>query len=116
METVNNYDYNPDAWMIVKITSPEDELHYRVFGVWRGSYLSGDSWKLNSGITKVEQNDKVYYFHGESGSIYKCDKKYWGTSGYGDQILSSFKEQLEKEGGALEIVPESTDPITIKYQ
>ena len=51
--------YTPDGWMIVKITGTNP--HYRVFGSWRGGYLSGDSWRMNSGIISVKEDGENYY-------------------------------------------------------
>ena len=69
---VNNMDRNisevPDRWVIFKLPNN----YYKVFGTWAGGYLDGDRWKLNSGISKVEQDENFYYFIGFSGSCYKC--------------------------------------------
>jgi len=43
-------DYYPDRWVVVKIG---EENLYKVFACWYGGYARGDSWKLNSGITRV---------------------------------------------------------------
>lgn len=69
--------YNPDAWVLVKITDPKSgEQHVRVCAGWSGGYLDGDSWKLSSGVVKVEQTNSDYYdFHNHSGSVYHCHKK-----------------------------------------
>lgn len=63
-------NYLPDSWVILKIN---DEL-YKVLAGWSGGYLSGDSWKINSGIVKIEEHDEYYSIYGESGSIYECHK------------------------------------------
>ena len=53
-------DYNiseiPDKWVVIKILDNE----HKIFASWAGGYLDGDRWKLNSGITKVEEDDKYY--------------------------------------------------------
>jgi len=59
----------PDNWVILKLKDC-----YKVLCGTSGGYLDGDSWKLNSGITKIEEDDKAYYIHGFSGSVYKCYK------------------------------------------
>lgn len=68
-----NYTYAPDGWVIVKITGQDP--HYRVFGSIGGGYLDSDTWKMNSGITSVKEDDNFYYFEGYSGSVYRCSKK-----------------------------------------
>ena len=65
--------YTPDNWVIVKIAHP-DEVIYKILGGWSGGYLDGDSWRLNSGITKVEEDGDYFIFHGYSGSAYQCHK------------------------------------------
>jgi len=82
--------YHPNRWLILKM--PEC---YKVFGVWYGGYLTGDSWKLNSGITKVEKFDDHYLFHGYSGSIYNCHKNGWGSTVYGYSVIKGFGDGVE---------------------
>ena len=102
--------YNPDGWMLVKITS-EGKTHYRVFGSWRGGYLDGDSWRLNSGVVRHEEeivknsmNEdlKIYRFYGSSGSCYQVVEKTYGLLGpYNEGVLGSYASQ-------------STDKITFE--
>ena len=81
--------YYPDRWLILK--TPQC---YKVFGVWFGGYARGDSWKLNSGISDVEEFDDSYLFHGYSGSIYHCYKNNYGSSVYGYSVVHSFGDQM----------------------
>jgi len=69
-----NYDYFPENWVLLKFDSEEHGVYYKVLGGWSGGYTTGDSWRMNSGIEKIEQDEDYYYFIGFSGSIYKCDK------------------------------------------
>ena len=46
----------PDKWLVLKI----GDL-YKVYGTWYGGYLGSDSWKINSGIVKVEEDE--YFFN-----------------------------------------------------
>ena len=83
----------PDRWVII-----ESDNVYKVFATWAGGYLYGDSWKANSGITKVTQDENYYYFYGYSGSIYKCNKKSYGfASSYGESVLAGFVERSKTE-------------------
>ena len=53
------YDTCPDKWVIIKLPDC-----YKVFGTWIGGYLDGDAWRVNSGITEVQEDEKYFYFHG----------------------------------------------------
>lgn len=66
----------PDNWIILKILKEDVEGHYyKVLAGWSGGYLDGDSWRMNSGIDKIEQTDTYYNFIGYSGSVYRCTKQ-----------------------------------------
>ena len=107
-------DYFPDKWVVVKITAP-DVLLYKVFACWYGGYAGSDSWKMNSGITKVTEVSHNYDFEGHSGSIYTCHKDCYGTSFYGQSVLDRFIEAAAKETGqSIEIMPENTNWLEIK--
>jgi len=66
--------YTPDCWVLVKIGYSTGEAFYKVLAGWSGSYLNGDSWRMNSGITTVEDDGDYWNFAGESGSVYRCHK------------------------------------------
>lgn len=68
--------YEPDSWVVMK----GEDGHCRVLGGWPGGYLNGSSWRLNSGISFVEGGDSHLYFHGSSGSMYKCNKDSYEVS------------------------------------
>lgn len=68
-------EYKPDNWVIVKINSKEHGTYYKVLGGWSGGYLHGDSWRMNSGIGRIEEDDQTYSFYGYSGSVYICNKQ-----------------------------------------
>lgn len=106
--------YRPDAWVVVKITNKEEVLHKVVAG-WSGSYLYGNSWKINSGIKGVTYEDGCYRFFGFSGSIYECRE-----NGYGLRVCNAIGyEQLEraceKYGSEVEILDEETDWLNYKF-
>lgn len=65
-------NYTPDSWKVLKCTKDDKVVWYKVYAGWRGSFVNGDYWKLNSGITKVTKEDDAILFHGQSGSIYEC--------------------------------------------
>jgi len=68
--------------------------------------IEGDSWRLNSGIVDVKEDEKFFFFHGSSGSVYNCYKHGYGVAGaYNKSVLSSFLEKVE----GVEVMPEATD-------
>jgi hypothetical protein len=69
--------YIPDCWVILKVDH-KGEIFYKILAGWSGSYLNGDSWRLNSGINKAELDGDYYSFHSASGSVYKCHKDGYG--------------------------------------
>jgi len=90
--------YTSDKWIIIKVDDA-----YRVFATTGGDYIHGESWRINSGITHIDDKKKHYYIHGESGSVYKCKKKSYGvTGGYNTNVLTSLTRAgakvLEKDG------------------
>ena len=108
-------DYFPDKWVVVKITAP-DVLLYKVFACWYGGYAGSDSWKMNSGITKVTEVGNNYDFEGHSGSIYTCHKDCYGLNFYGESVLNRFIEAAAKTGeSTIEIMPENTNFMELKY-
>ena len=98
-----NVSEEPERWVILSLPNNL----YKVFGSWAGGYLDGDRWKLNSGISKVEQDENFYYFIGFSGSCYKCDKKGYGTATpYGLGVLNKI---IEQGGGKVELMEDVDD-------
>lgn len=67
--------YAPDNWVIIKIILEDGEALYKVLAGWSGGYLDGDSWRMNSGITGVEEDGDYYNIKGFSGSVYRCHKE-----------------------------------------
>lgn len=93
-------NYTPDKWVILKIDFPED-THYRVLGGWSGGYLDGDSWRLNSGITRHEFHGDYWYFYGSSGSCYQCYVDSYGMS----VVMADIYAQLrDKYGDKVELI------------
>ena len=103
-------NYNPDNWVVIKLTG--EDPHYRVLAGWSGGYTTGDSWRMNSGITKVEEDEAFYYFYGSSGSSYHCCKESYklrmNNAGIWDQL-----QQIH--GDKVELMPEDTDWMKLDY-
>ena len=91
-------EYNPDSWVVIKMTN-KDQTFYKVLGGWSGGYLDGDSWRLNSGVERVELDNDRYMFYGSSGSVYNCHKESYGlkmiTAGIWNQMKEKYPDQVE---------------------
>lgn len=83
--------YNPDKWLLIKIGGTDP--HYRVFGTWSGGYITSDSWRLNSGIASVTEDEDFYYFKGSSGSVYNCRKGMYGSNAYGWSVITGMQDE-----------------------
>jgi len=107
-------EYNPDRWLMVRLSN-DGKVHYRVFATWAGGYLDADEWKLNSGVTQLKETETHYLFDGSSGSVYKCGKKSYGSTGYGFGILNNLITKSLDQGTVIDILPEKTDFTSIVY-
>lgn len=102
-------EYTPDGWMLLKVSGTNGNIHYRVFGSWSGGYLDGDSWRINSGITKVERDGTDYLFHGASGSVYRCRENSYGRiTAYNHGVLDDYEK---KHNGLMVVLPFLPDNI-----
>lgn len=111
--------YYPDQWIVIEIIPdtnqyPDSVWHYRVLASWRGGYLHGESWKLNSGIVHVIEDDEEYHFHGQSGSIYHCRKGSYGTTGYTAGILNDMINR--SHALIINTLPEDTNFMALEYK
>lgn len=66
--------------------------HYRIFGSWYGGYAGSYSWRLNSGVKSVEEDENYYYFYGSTGSCYQCHKESYGANSYGWSVVTGMKD------------------------
>ena len=103
--------YTPDNWVILKIKG--DDPHYRVLAGWSGGYTTGDSWRMNSGITKVEETENSYLFYGSSGSCYKCRKSSYTLRMNNAHVWAQLQEI---HGDKIELMPEFTNWIEIDWR
>jgi hypothetical protein len=89
-----NITKTPEKWVVLKLPAN----NYKVFASWAGNYVGTDSWCLNSGIGKTEEEDDFYYFFGYSGSCYKCHKKSYGVAtSYAQRVLDTIIERGDGE-------------------
>ena len=105
-------NYTPDNWVVLKIDN-DGEILYKVLAGWSGGYLSGDAWRMNSGITEVKANSDGYlFFYGASGSCYQWHKDNYRLT----MAISGVYNQLkEKFGDAVELMPEDADWRNMKW-
>ena len=80
----------PHRWLLVE----QGDIH-KVFASFDGGYLDGNSWRLNSGIKDVVIDGDYFLFHGFSGSVYKCHKEAYGTTGYGSMVLADLMAKAD---------------------
>lgn len=108
-------EYNPDCWVMLKFTHGETPV-YKVLASWYGGYARGDTWQLNSGVVRVEEDGQCYVFHGASGSVYRCHKSTYGMSMFTRGILANFQADIEEANAVtLDLLPEETNFMEIDY-
>ena len=95
--------YTPDKWVVLEITNKDKKIR-KVLASFYGGYLSGDSWKLNSGIESTVETDEYYDFTGYSGSTYRCYKNAEGMSGYTAGVYSHLQKKATENNGSVEII------------
>ena len=103
-------EYCPDNWVVIFLDG--DGPHYRILAGWSGGYLSGDSWRMNSGIVRVEETETSYDFYGSSGSCYSCGKNSYGLRMNNAYIWSQLEE---KYGDKVQMLDEDTNWLEIDW-
>jgi len=100
---MSNRTYRPDKWELIKVVK-DDQVIYKVLGEWSGSYLTGYSWRISSGVVGLMKTKGNYIFQNHSGSIYKCgiQAKYLGLTT--SSIFEKIKEQAEEENFTVELI------------
>lgn len=102
--------YHPDNWVVIKIMG--DDPHYRVLAGWSGGYTTGDSWRMNSGITRVEQTEYLYRFYGSSGSCYECSKNSYCLRMNNAHVWAHLQDRYSDRA---ELMPEDTDWMNMDW-
>lgn len=106
--------YLPDTWVVLRFDIPEIERHYRVLAGWSGGYTQGDSWRMNSGITKIEaMGDGWLLIHGETGSIYQCHEKSYGLR---MSTAGTYNSLIEKYSTGVLLMDENTDWLHVDWK
>lgn len=100
--------YYPDCWVVLKLSQG-----YKVLAGWSGGYLDGDSWRMNSGITHVEEKDDRFTFYGVTGSLYVCYKGLYGLRMSNVGVYNALKEKYPDK---VFLMPEDTDWMKMKWE
>lgn len=104
------FEYTCDNWVVIKMK--DDDPHYRLLVGTSGGYLDGDSWRMNSGITEVNETDEYYYFKGSSGSEYRCRKESYMLR---MNNAGTWARLQELHGDKVEMMPEDTDWMNMDW-
>ena len=106
-------EYRPDNWVVLKVKEGKGTFpFYKVLAGWSGGYLSGDSWRINSGVTEVKEDGDYYEFYGETGSCYRCHKEGYGLRMNNAGVYKNLCLQQEF-GGQVQLMAEDTDWSTL---
>ena len=96
-------EYTPDAWVLVELEAQGKKIT-KVLAGWYGGYTQGDSWKLSSGVEKIEEDGDQWIFTNHSGSVYRCHRHTERMSGYMSSVYAGFVKQMEELGGTIKVV------------
>lgn len=101
-------NYFPDNWVVLKVNN-----FYKILAGWSGGYAQSDSWRINSGIAKVEEENHCLKFIGESGSVYICSKDSYGLRRNNAYIYYKLKEMYADK---VEMLDENTNWLTMVWK
>jgi len=103
-----------DNWVIIKING--DDPHYRVLTGTSGGFGTGDSWRMNSGITAVREDADYFYFAGSSGSEYECHKDSYCLRMNNAHIWTQMQKKNKEKGEEIyEMMPEDVDWTAVDW-
>ena len=102
-------EYTPHNWVVLKISN-EGKEYYKVLAGWDSSFDM--SWRMNSGITRVEKDEDYLLFHGFSGSVYRCHERDCNLSNI---TLDIYEQLVERFGEAVKLMSEDTNWLNIDY-
>ena len=110
---------DPDGWVLLRFTNKSGELHYKIFGTWRGGgFGSSDSWRLSSGcqLSDIEDSGIFWLLPQVSGSVYELPKKTDGFyTGYTGRVLDGILEATGTDGVIIEKVT-LVDELNFHYK
>ena len=102
--------YTSDNWVVIHMNG--DDPHYRILSGVSGGYLSGDSWRMNSGIVRVEEDEDYFYFYGASGSCYQCHKNAYCLR---KNNASIWNQLQELHSDKVELMDKDTDWLAMDW-
>jgi hypothetical protein len=112
---MSDNEYKPDCWVMLCITN-KDEKIYKILAGWSGSYLYGQSWKLNSGCVGVKQDGDYFMFEGSSGSVYTCHKDTYRCNSIMSSVLNRFDKEIQNIPDlTFNVMSEKTNFLSLKY-
>jgi len=100
-------DYTPDRWIVINFVNNGERFN-KVLAEWKGSYADGDYWRMNSGITAVEESGDHWLLYGATGSVYSCHKDRYGVTGLAADVLRNLLDK-NSETVIIQALPEDTD-------
>ena len=99
--------YEPDDWVVVEVRYLNGDVERKVMAGWAGSYTSGRSWKLSSGITdETISPEKKFVFKNYSGSVYICDPNSYGLDWYTASMLKAIENDAVEYGAKVTLLAE----------
>ena len=113
---MSEQNYFPDNWVVLKIKPSKGSFPiYKVLAGWSGGYTQGDSWRINSGITKVTlEGDNHFKFWGHSGSCYVCHKDSYRLTMANSHVYNQLKDKQTFDG-QVQLMAEDTDWMNVKW-
>lgn len=95
----------PDFWVVIEMNG--EDHHFRLCMAWRGGYLDGDSWIINSGIVSCTYDKKrdTYTFTGVSGSSYECLADRYGVGG----MIAGILDKMNDNKMPVKVLPKDTN-------
>ena len=104
-------EYNPDNWVMIKVNG--ENPHYRILVGWdEKNKENNDLWKIDQGITRVEEDKDYFYFYGYGGSVYKCSKQSYYLK---DNILHVWSTIHTQQEDKVELMKENTDWLGVDW-
>jgi hypothetical protein len=95
--------YIPDKWVIVKFKKKK-EAWYKVLASSAGGYLHGSSWRMSSGLVRIEDDNDSYKMHNHSGSVYICHKEMNGVHYASAGVLEELKVKGKEQGITVKVI------------
>ena len=86
--------YYPSSWIVFKV---KETGLYKLLGgsLVSDGYLNDKSWRVNSGITHIEDDGQNWLFHGTSGSVYVCAKTAYAMRMAMGKVFYTIKDSVD---------------------